>query len=405
MIRALALSLLLVPTPAQDRAKSDAVLLKFGRIVTGSGPDLAPGMILVEHGKIRKIGRDVAAPEGAKVVDLSSYTAMPGMVDAASGIGVRGNPNEETSEITPRYRVADSVDARDPRFQQAVQVGVTTLLIEPGNRNVIGGLGSVFKPSGRSAREMLVREDVALKAVMGRLPAYGNMSPRRSQASFFSRRPTTRMGVVWEFRKAYLDAKRYREEKPATPDEAMEILLKTMDRKLPVRISASRSFDIETALRLSEEFGFVLQIEEGEEAWRYVDELAQRKVTVALRPSFRTSDLYLPEGGEIRFDTFARLAAAGVSVSLLPADLDPRESMLAMAALAVKYGAKREDAIRAVTIHPAEMLGVGERVGTLEEGKDADIVVLTGDPLDATSRIEWVFVDGRRVHGKELGDY
>jgi len=391
--------------PAQERETSDAVAFKFGRIIPVSGPDISPGVILVERGKIKKVGRDVAVPDGVKIVDLSAYAAMPGMVDAATGIGITGNPNEESSEITPRFRVFDSIDPRDNRFQHSIQVGVTTLLVEPGERNVIGGLGSVVKPVGRSGREMLVREDAVLKAVMGRRPAWGNQSPRRSQASFFSRRPTTRMGVVWEFRKAFLDARRYREEKPATSDEDKEILLKAMDRKLPVRVFASRSFDIETALRLADEFGLTLQLEEAEEAHRYVGELAERKVAVVLRPWFRTSDLYLPEGGEIRFDTFARLAAAGVPVALLHGDLDVRESMLAMAAMAVKYGAKREDALRAVTINPAGILGVGERVGTLEEGKDADFVVLTGDPLDVKSRIEWVFVDGRRVYGKKIGDY
>jgi len=206
------------------------------------------------------------------------------------------------------------------------------------------------------------------------------------------------MGVVWEFRKAFLAAKNQKEE-------GSEILGKAIGGKLPVRVSASTASDIETALRLAEEFGFILQLEEAEEAHRYVEELVARKVRVALRAWVRTSDLYLPEGGEVRLDTFTRLTKAGVPVALLPWGLDGRESLLSMASFAVRYGALREDALKAVTITPAEMVGVSDRLGSLEEGKDADFVVLTGDPLDVKSRIEWVFIDGRRVFGKQIGDY
>ncbi len=409
MIRNLILSAMLLSPPfaveAQDDPKKDLIAFKFGRIFTATGPELAPGTILVEHGKIKKIGGDFAVPTGARIVDLSSYTAMPGMIDASSGAGVTGDANEEAVEITPAFRILDSIDPRDKLFQQVVQLGVTSLHIEPGNRNVIGGLSSVLKPTGRNVREMLVREDVMLKAAMGREPTARNSPPRGAQASFFSRRPTTRMGVVWEFRKAFLDARTVREEKRSAVDEGKEILLKAMEKKIPVRMAATRSYDIESALRLADEFGLSLQLEEAEEAYRYVDELVARKVPVALRPWYRTADLYMPEGGEVRLDTFSLLTKAGLSVSLLPWGWDGRENLLAMASFAVKYGASREEALRAVTINPAAMLGVSDRVGSLEEGKDADFVVLTGDPLDVKSRIDWVFIEGRRVFGKKIGDY
>lgn len=383
------------------QSNEDTVAFKFGRIVTVTQGEIAPGVILVEHGKIKKIGKDVAIPSGAKVVDLSAYTAMPGLVDAASWVGVSGSANEETAEITPQFRIVDSIDPRDKQLQQVLQLGVTTLHIQPGNRNVIGGLGSVFKPSGKTVREMLVREDVALKVAISREPASGNFPPRGSQATFFARRPTTRMGVYWEFRKAFLDAAKA----GRNADEGQLVLQKAMERKLPVRVSATRSYDIETALQLAEEFGLSIQIEEAEEAHKYVKELSEKKVPVALRATLRMQDVNLMEGGEGRFDTFARLTKAGVPVALLHGGSTDRESMLVVASMAVRFGASRADAIKAVTIIPAEMLGVSNRVGSLEEGKDADFIVLTGDPLDLTSRIDWVFVDGRRVFGKKLGDY
>jgi imidazolonepropionase-like amidohydrolase len=188
-------------------------------------------------------------------------------------------------------------------------------------------------------------------------------------------------------------------------DEEKEILLRAMEKKIPVRIFARKSYDIETALRLSDEFGFTLQLEGGEEAFRYCKEIAERKVAVALMPSYATSSLSFSGEGEVRFDTFSLLTKAGVLVALLPGLSGDRESMLAMAAFAIKYGATKEEALRAVTLVPAEMLGIADRVGSLEEGKDADFIILNGDPLDVKSRIEWVFIDGARVFGKTLGQY
>lgn len=393
MIR-LALLLLLVATPRAAFPDDDVVAYKAGKILTISGEEISPGTILVRSGKILEIGKEVVLPEGARVVDLSAYTLMPGLVHA----GLRAD-NEETSEITPDFRVTRAVDPDSPLFQRLRKLGVTTVLVEPGNRNVIGGLGSVFKTDGA---DFVVREDVFLKAAMGNGPSAGNFAPRYSVPSFYSRRPTTRMGVVWEFRKAFIDARKARDEESGGLSEGTKILVRAMEKKLPVRVYASRAFDIETALRLAGEFGLDIQLEGAHEAYIHSGAIAKRKIPVVLRPEFQTGQIHLRNGGVNRLDTFARLCDAGIRVALLPGGTDPRASLLDMALFAVRCGGDRGKALRAITLTPAELIGVADRVGSLAPGKDADFLVLNGDPLDPKTGVKAVYIGGIRVAGKSL---
>ncbi|HEU4334410.1 MAG TPA: amidohydrolase family protein [Candidatus Eisenbacteria bacterium] len=381
---------------------ADVTAYKAARIITGAGTQIADGVILVENGKITAVGAGLKIPDGAKVVDLGSATVIPGLVDANLILWLDGPENEEAREITPDFRVVDGLNPKARDLQRAVQTGVTTAFVAPGNRNVIGGLAAVLKTSGPALKDMIVRDEAALKATVGSGPSSGNYPPRgMPPMDFYARRPTTRMGVTWEFRRAFIDAGTYASERPAKPDPARDVLARALDRKLPVRIAASRAFDIESALRLADEFKLAVTLEEAEEAYRYVDALAKRKTPVALRPTFQSGRIWASDGSELRYGTFAALANAGVPTALLTGGSGEDESLLAMAAFAVRYGATREQALRAITLTPAEMLGVADRVGTLEKGKDADFAVLTGDPLDLTSRVERVVVNGRTAYERK----
>lgn len=393
MRMALAAVLLIAGGP---RAGRDVTAYKAARALTGSGAPIEGAVILVENGKILAIGSGLKIPEGATVVDLGSATVMPGLVDANLALWLDGMDNEEAREVSPEFRVLDGLNPKARDLQRAVQSGVTTAFIGPGNRNVIGGLGAILKTHGDSLRQMVVQDEAALKATVGSGPTIGNYPPRgMPPVNFFARRPTTRMGVTWEFRKAFIDAAKYAGERPSRPDPAKEVLARALARKLPVRIAASRAVDIESALRLADEFKITLVFEEAEEAYRHVALLAQRKVAVALRPTFQPGRVWAADGSELRYGTFAALAAAGVPTALLTGGPGEGESLLAMAAFAVRCGATREQALGAITKTPAEILGVADRVGSLEKGKDADFVVLSGDPLDVTSRVERVVVNGR----------
>jgi imidazolonepropionase-like amidohydrolase len=388
------LAILLVWTgPAPS---GEVVAYKAALALTGKGEPIADAVLLVEDGKILKIGSKLAIPEGAKVVDLGGATVIPGLVDANLVLWLDGMENEEAREVTPDFRVVDGLNAEARDLKRAVQTGVTTAFVGPGNRNVIGGLAAVLKTHGRSLREMVLTEEAALKATVGSGPLMGNYPPRgMPPVDFYARRPTTRMGLTWEFRKAFLDAAKYVADRPAKPVPATEILGRALAKKLPVRIAASRAMDIESALRIADEFGLVVVFEEAEEAYRHIGALAKRKTPVALRPTFQASRVTVGDGSELRYGTFAALTAAGIPTALLAGGPDASESLLTMAAFAVRCGAPRDAALRAVTLTPAELLGVANRVGSLEAGKDADFVVLGGDPLDVTSRIERVVVNGR----------
>ena len=375
---------------------ADITAYKAARILTGVGAPIADGVILVENGKILAVGAGVKIPDGATVIDLGSATVMPGLVDANLVLWLDGVENEEAREITPDFRVIDGLNPKGRDLQRAVQSGVTTAFVGPGNRNVIGGLAAILKTHGPTLKDMVIREEAALKASVGSGPSAGNYPPRGTPpVDVYARRPTTRMGLTWEFRRAFIDAAKYAADRPSKPDPARDVLARALARKLPVRISASRSFDIESALRLTDEFNLSFVFEEAEEAYRHVDILAKRKAAVALRPTFQPGRVWASDGSELRYGTFAALAAAGVQTALLTGGSGEDDSLLAMAAFAVRYGATREQALRAVTLTPAEILGVADRVGSLEKGKDADFTVLSGDPLDVTSRIDRVVVGGR----------
>ncbi len=387
--------LVLLLALAQAAPEEEAVLIRGGRILTLAGPDLVRGSVLIRGGKIAAVAEEMEVPEGARVVDAAGRVLMPGLVDAGPAGVPGGSVNEDGSEVTPLVRALDAVDLAAPFAARLRRSGVTTLFVGPGNRNVIGGLGAVVKTAAGPRTARILREDAALKGAIGSLPSSDNYPPRTAMPGFFGRRPTTRMGVEWEFRKAFEDVLR-KTSAGTTLSNPERVLARAARGELPVHVAASRATDLETALRLSRDLGFRLVIEEGHEAWKLADALASVKAAVLLRPTLHAGR-QAPEGSETRLDAFARLREAGVQVALLPAGEDESGTLLVAAAFAVRHGAGREDALRAVTAVPAGILGVGDRVGTLEAGKDADLLVLSGDPLDVTTRVERVFVNGREA--------
>jgi imidazolonepropionase-like amidohydrolase len=352
------------------------VVLKGARIILGTGEEIEQGTLLLRGGRLVAVGREVAVPEGALVEDLTGTVIFPGMIDAASGAGIEGASNEESSEVTPGFDILDAVNPAHGSFTRVRAEGVTTLGIAPGHRNVIAGLGAVMRSGGG---DRLLARGAFLQSALGSGPSSGNFPPRGLPATFYARRPTTRMGVVWEFRKAFTDS-------------GAEAIARARQGKLRVRIFASEAGDVETALGLARDLGLSIVIEEGREAWRRAAELAAARVPVLLRPSYERAPV---EGGPAG-SGIVELLKAGVKVGLLPADgLDLRGT----AAWAMKLGLSRADAVRAVTGAPAEILGVESRVGTLAEGRDADLTVWGGDPLDPRFRLERVMIGGRWMKG------
>jgi imidazolonepropionase-like amidohydrolase len=369
----------------------DTIVLTNARILTVSGAEAK--ILVISGGKIQELAG--GPPAGARIVDLKGKVIIPGLIDPGCSLGIIGPTNEEGDEVAPQVRIVDSLDPRSPDLIRARQSGVTAAFLSPGNRGVIGGLASVVKTAGASRAAMIVREEAAMKAAIGPGPYQGNFSPRGTPATFFSRRPTTRMGVAWEFRKAFFDARRYG-ELHHEDDAGKELLLQALAGKLTVRIAATRLTDFETALNVAEELGLTIAFEEAQEAWKRADLLAKKKIPVLLRPSMLGAPPYaMGEQIEVRLDAFTLLTKAGVKTALLSTG----DQLLASVAFAVRHGAAPADALRAVTLTPAEILGVEQRLGSLDKGKDADLVVLSGEPHAVTTRVEKVMIGGRWVYG------
>jgi len=393
------LSLSLTATTALH-GQEGIVAIKAGKVLTLSGAPVTNGVVLIENGKIADIGTGIAIPEGASVIDASKSVVMPGLVDASAVPAVRGDLNEQSSEITPSFRMSSAIDPQSKVLKRAVQTGLTTLYISPGRRNLIGGLGVVVKPAGKTAAEMIIKDDAALAIAMGSSSTVGNRTPRyQPPTSFYYRRPTTRMAVAWMLRKSFFDARQYAaSHEKEDPD--MEILSAALKGEIPIRVTVRRAIDIRTALRIADEYEFPLVMVGCVEGYKVAEEIAEKRAPVVLGPFYyhaRDRGRYY-EGREVNWNNAGILVKAGVKVALASNAESQSDDLLTVATVAVRHGMPRDEALKAITLTPAEILGVADRVGSLEKGKDADILILSGDPLVPTSRIERVLVNGKTVY-------
>ena len=372
-------------------------------VFTGVGDESAGGMVTIENGKIRLVTRGRGGDDLGQE-PLRCFAVTAGLVDASVRITGGAASVEQSREIAPDVRVAPSLDPFDPAWDRQVRSGVTTVLVNPPDQNVIGGLGVVLKTAGpESIAERTLLADAVLRGSMGSQPSRGNHPARRSPDDFYSRRPTTRMGVEWEWRKAFYDAAAAAgDEERAFPGS--DRLVAALKGDLTVSIQAWGTQDIRTAVFLKEE---ILREEEFKtglneprffldataEAWKEPQLLVRARIPVVLPPfppSGRTG-----ENAFMAWDTAEELRKHGVPFALSSHGRPDIEDRLPMqAGYAMMGGLPFADALAAVTSVPARLLGVADRVGTIEAGKDADLVLWSGMPFEPTSRILAVIVDG-----------
>jgi len=398
----LGMAMLAIPAPAQQ----EAVVLKGATIYPVSGTVIENGVVILAGGKIQAIGgADTETPSGARVIDVTGKVITPGLIDAGTTLSVSArDANEQVEEVTPQMRIVDAIDPGHKVFDAVRRHGVTTVQINPGNRNVIGGLGAVVKTHGATVDQMLVKDASALRMAMGSEPSNGNRAIRYgTPVGLYYRRPTTRMGVVWVARKAFYDAMSYREERTlAGPDKTppedpgMEVLLQVLDGKLQVHTTARAEQDIRTALRLADEFGYKTVIEGAIEAYRCVDLVAAAKAKVIFAPP-SANGVGNPDGAEGRYHTLSLLAKAGVPFAIQTESSLGERHLVYEAMVAMRNGLSFDKALAAVTLTPAQVLGIDTQVGSLDAGKDADIVVWSHKPFDPTSTVERLFINGREV--------
>jgi imidazolonepropionase-like amidohydrolase len=386
-------------TPALH-GQEGIVAIKAGEILTISSAPVTDGIILIENKKISYIGTGIAIPEGATIIDASNSIVMPGLIDAKAISAVRGDLNEQSSEITPAVRISSGLNPQSKELKRILQTGVTTLYIPPGGQNLICGLGVVVKPVGKTAEEMIIKDDAALKIVMGSDSTRGNRTPRRNPpTNFYYRRPTTRMAVSWMLRKSFFDAKQYTASNEKE-EPAMDVLSAALKGEIPIRVTVRRALDIRTAFRIADEYGLRLILDECTEGYKVAEKIAEKRTPVVLGPFYyypRTSSQY-SEGRKVNWNNAGILANAGVKVALASSMQTGSMDLLTAATFAVRHGLPRDEALKAITLTPAEILRVADRVGSLEKGKDADFLILSGHPLIATSRIERVILNGKTVY-------
>lgn len=356
------------------------------------------GTLVVADGRIAELGPDVRVPDGAKVLDAGGRWLLPGLVDAHTHLGVHeegegwaGNDsNEMTDPVMAGVRAIDAVNPDDLGFDDALAGGVTAVNINPGSANPIGGLAVAVHTHGRYVEEMVLRSPSGLKSALGENPKRIYSDKKQT--------PSTRLGTALVIRRAFMDAQNYMDkDDDAARDPQLEALAMVLRREIPWRQHAHRADDIGTALRLADEFGYDLVLDHGTEAHLLADVLAERGVPVLIGPLFTTRSKV-----ELRrrsLENPGKLARAGVEISIITDHpVVPINFLIYQAALAVKEGLDPETALRAVTINPARVLGLDHRIGSLEAGKDADVVLWSGDPLDVMQRALTVWIGGREVY-------
>lgn len=376
--------------------------LTNGRIITMSGQDYDRGTVLIHDGKIMAVGDDIAIPEGTEVIDVQGQWILPGLIDAHCHVGIyeeiyriEGNDaNEYSNPLTPELRALDGINPFDQGFRDAVEGGVTTVGVCPGSANVIGGACTAIKTAGSVVDQMVIKEITGMKVAFGENPkrVYGEQK----------KMPMTRMAVAAMLRKSLLQAKEYlnKKSRPQTDPPEMDLGLEqfslVLENKIPLRAHAHRADDIMTALRIAQEFKIPVVVEHCTEGHLIVEELKAAQVPVVIGPSL-TSRAKVELKGRT-FKTPGVLSQAGVKVALCTDHPEvPIQYLSLCAALAVREGMKEEDALKAITIHAAEILGVEDRVGSLEPGKDADVIVVDGPILEVKSRMKRVFINGKQV--------
>lgn len=370
------------------------------------GKVLENGMIKVDnYGKIMEIGEKVSIGKDDKIIDLDGKIIIPGLIDAHTHVGMWGDGegkagydgNESVRAITGEVRAIDAVNPRQISFEGAREGGITSIQILPGSGNPIGGLGFACKTFGDIIDEMVIKSPTCLKGATGE-------NPKRNHGEGKGKSPATRMGTASMIREYFIDAKEYglkkekakKEGKLFKTDLNLESGLMVLNKEIPFRVHAHRHDDIVTATRICEDLGIDYSIEHCTDGHLIADFLGEKNVTAMVGPGL--SSRMKVETANITDENPAILAKAGVKVCLMTDHpfLNCRY-FLQYGAISHKFGLSFDETLKAMTINPAEAIGIADRVGSLEAGKDADFVVLNDEPFTYKGFILQTYIEGKLV--------
>ncbi len=375
-LRVVALILLALPAAAPEDA---VVAIKGARVIPVSGPELESATIILRGGRIEAVGKDLEIPWDAKVIDGAHKVVIPGLIEAHTSRGT-DRPNERLASV-PFVSTFDSINPVDPFYEDALRQGITTLCVMPGNDTMIGGQGCVVRPTGVTAESMMVVKNVAMKI---------SLKPRAGMS---------RMAHMAALRKELSEAANLAKEKKGEPDPRREPLSRLLKGLLPAFIYCPTASDVHRALEISETSGLKVKLVLGRDGWKAAAEIAKKGVDVILDPELEYWETDDERHDEVRRFSGEAIAKAGVKYAFQTDSMIHGTTYLwYQAATAVKNGLSRAEALRAITLAPAEILGLGARLGSIEKGKDGNLVVLTGDPLDAGTWVDTVLIEGKIVY-------
>lgn len=384
-----------------------------GKIHTMEGSNYESGYLHIVNGKIAEIGEmSDFTLDDEKIVDLKDQNVYPGFIDAHTHLGMfedaitfeGDDGNEETEPLTPQLRALDAVNPMDRCFTEAIEGGITTVVTGPGSANPVAGQMLAMKTYGRRIDDMVLKEPMAIKFALGENPKSVYHSKNQS--------PTTRMATAAVIREQLSKAKRYLEDQikadqspegdydPPEYDAGCEALAPLLERKIQAHFHAHRADDIFTAIRIAKEFNLDYVLVHGTEGHLITRELLQDRVQVLSGPFL--GDRCKPELKNMTPRSPGILARAGIPTAIITDHPEtPIQYLPLCAALAVREGMDREQALEAITITPARICGLDKRVGSIKEGKDADFVVYQGDPLDLMNKPEMVICGGKIVYERK----
>lgn len=377
------------------------LLIKNGYIKSMAGPDLPRGCVLIgDDGKILSVAEQIDAPE-ATIIDAEGRLVTPGCVDAHCHIGLDNQAmgwegrdyNEAVDPITPQMRAIDSINPLDEAFPLALKGGVTSACTGPGSANVVGGTFVAIKLAGKRVDKMIIKDPIAMKCAFGE-------NPKRVYGQGAKKSPTTRMATAALLRELLFKAKRYLADQEAGKnpgfDMKLEAMIPVLKGQIPLKAHAHRHDDILTAIRIAKEFGVGITLDHCTDGSLIADELAEEGLPAFVGPTFGSKSKI--ELTNKSFNTPRDLVNAGVKVSIITdAPVIPLQYLPMCAALAAKAGLDPEYAWKAITINPAESTGIGHRVGSLEPGKDGDVVIWTADPMVTVGAESYMTIVGGKI--------
>jgi len=361
-------------------------------LMTATRGNIENGTLLIQNSAIAEIGAHVRIPQDAEVWDLKGKVVIPGMIDAHTHLGLRqdgvgaeqSDEDEVENPIVPQIRAIDAINPEDIGFSDALKGGVTTVGVMPGSYNVVCGQPAAVKVVGRTLEEMLVSAPVGMKISFGERPkgAYGNRK----------KSPMTRMGISAMLREALIKTHNYMKRK-GERDLRLESLIPVIKKTIPFRAHAHRADDIMTAIRIAKEFSVRLVIEHGTDGYKIASELAAARVPVVHGPWIKVRGNVEQSG---RSPESPRILIENGVLTAFSTDhpVIAIQNMRLQATNAVEEGVSVEEALKAMTINSALIMGIDKRVGSLEKGKDADLVILSGPPFSGGSKVEAVVVNG-----------